>query len=344
MGRMRSQILTVAVTVAALTLSVVAGAGLEGMASAQTAPSRADAATPTPTPTSTPSPTPTPTPTSSPTPKPKPKAGICTSAKYPKLAARISNGIMAALADREDSVVGLTADDPAEHLTCAFHRTWHFYSASVIKATIICALLRKIGGPSQLTARQRHLAYLMITQSNNSAATALWNDVGMTGMQAFLNRAGMRHTILSDAWGLTLITAQDELRLLRLLATSNKVLRKSSRQYVLRLMAEVIPSERWGVSAGTPRNVTVHLKNGWLPYPKARDWRINSIGAFTGKHISYQIVVLTGPAADGQSESYGIQTVQLAADVINRILARRQGMAATTPAEPGPAALAAPGG
>ncbi len=179
----------------------------------------------------------------------------------------------------------------------------------------------------------------MITQSNNSAATSLWNDVGMTDMQAFLNRAGMRHTILSDAWGLTQITAQDELTLLRVLTTSNKVLSKSSRQYVLRLMANVIASERWGVSAGAPSDVTVHLKNGWLPYPKAIDWHINSIGAFTGKRIVYQIVILTGPALRGQSESYGIETVQLAADVINRILARRQGTTPTLPAQPGPAAL-----
>jgi hypothetical protein len=107
----------------------------------------------------------------------------------------------------------------------------------------------------------------------------------------------------------------------------------------------VIPSERWGVSAGAPSDVTVHIKNGWLPYPHAIDWRINSIGAFTGKHISYQIVILTGPAtAAGQGESYGIQTIQLAADVINRILARRQGTTPSALVQPGPAALHAPGG
>jgi beta-lactamase class A len=337
MGRMRHDILTAAITVAALTVSALSGVSLVGMASAQGAPGRADAAAPTP--------TPTPSPTPSPTPTPKPKGSICTSAKHPQLAAKISSGIKAALAGRNDSAVGLTADDPAEDLSCAFHRTWHFYAASVIKVTILSALLRKVGGPGGLTKTQRHLAYLMITQSDNNAATALWNDVGMTDMQAFLNSAGMKHTILSDAWGLTQITAQDELTLLRVLTKHNKVLSKSSRQYVLRLMAEVIPSERWGVSAGAPSDVTVHIKNGWLPYPKGIDWHINSIGAFTGKHISYQIVVLTGPAtAAGQGESYGIETVQLAADVINRILARRQGATPATMIQPGPAALTAPGG
>jgi Beta-lactamase enzyme family len=271
-------------------------------------------------------------------------SSICQSPTHPGLAARLSNGILAALRGRS-SAVGLTVDDRVTRVTCTLHPHWHIESASVVKVTILSALLRKVHGPRRLTRAQRNLAYLMITQSNNNAATALWNDVGMTDMQAFLNRAGMRHTILSDAWGLTQITAQDELTLLRVLTTSNKVLSKASRQYAMRLMAEVIQSERWGVSAGAPSNVTVHIKNGWLPYPKAIDWHINSIGAFTGKHISYQIVVLTGPAtAAGQGESYGIQTVQLVADVINRMLARREGATPSALTRPGPAALKAPGG
>src|SRR5262249_29765040 len=159
--------------------------------------------------------------------------------------------------------------------------------ASVIKVTILSALLLKVHGPSHLTKHQRNLAYLMITQSNNDAATDLWQDVGMTGMQRFLNKAGMRHTVLNDAWGLTDITAKDELTLLSVLTSKGKPLGKYSRAYVLRLMAEVIPTERWGVPAGAPSDVTVHVKNGWLPYPLAADWNINSIGAFTGKNISY---------------------------------------------------------
>jgi beta-lactamase class A len=270
---------------------------------------------------------------------------ICTSAKRPKLAARISRGITAALAGRTDSVVGLAAADPAAGLTCRLNQEMHFYAASVIKVTIISALLLKVHGPGGLTKAQRNLAYLMITQSNNDAATALWQDVGMRDMQRFLNGAGMRHTLLNEAWGLTLITAQDELTLLDLLTNPGKVLGKNSRSYVLGLMANVIPAERWGVPAGAPSDVTVHVKNGWLPYPHARDWRINSIGAFTGKNISYQIVILTAPPAGrGQGESYGIQTVEAAAEVINGDLAGRSSAQAASLSLPGRAALAAPGG
>ncbi len=239
--------------------------------------------------------------------------------------------------------MGLAASDPAEGLTCSYRQSTHFYSASVIKVTILSALLLKKGGPGHLTTRERNQAFLMITQSSNSAATYLWDDVGISHIQHFLNEAGMGQTILNDeAWGLTLITPHDELRLLQLLTARGPVLSGPSRHYVLSLMAQVVSYERWGVSAGAPSGVTVHIKNGWLPYPGSNDWRINSIGAFTGKGITYEIAILTGPSGGaGQAESYGIDTIQLAAAAINRNLA---GTSASTVVPPSDASLDAPGG
>jgi hypothetical protein len=65
----------------------------------------------------------------------------------------------------------------------------------------------------------------------------------------------------------------------------------------------------------------VHIKNGWLPHPAANDWIINSLGVFTGSGINYQMALLTAPAVGGQTETYGIQTVEGVADIINRNLA-----------------------
>jgi hypothetical protein len=255
-------------------------------------------------------------------------APICTSARHPRIAGRISRGIAAALAQRPSSFVGLAASDPALHLTCALRQNTHFYSASVIKATIISALLLKKGGPGRLTSYERSEARLMITLSDNNAATYLWNDVGFSHMQTFLNRAGMGETILSGAWGLTRITPRDELRLMQLLSYPGAVLTNRSRNYVLSLMAQVVSYERWGVSEGAPSNVTVHIKNGWLPYPGS-GWNINSIGVFTGAGILYQLVILNAPAPY-QSEGYGIETVENAAAVFNRNVAAAPG--APTPA------------
>jgi hypothetical protein len=243
---------------------------------------------------------------------------ICTSATRPKLAARISRGVEHALAGRRSSV-GLTASDPSLGLTCAFHRAWHFDSASAIKATIISALIYKKHGVSHLTSAQRALAWLMITQSDNDAATSLWYEVGLSGLKRFLAAAGMRHTVLDyDAWGLSQITAQDELKLLQVLTTKGAVLNSASRGYVLWLMTQVIPSQRWGVPAGAPSGVKVSVKNGWLPDPDTGLWHVNSIGAFRGTHIGYQIVILT---SGNPSWDYGIDTIEAAARVINSEIA-----------------------
>jgi beta-lactamase class A len=243
---------------------------------------------------------------------------ICKSAKRPRFAAWLSRGLERAVHGR-DSRLGLAVSDPRLDLTCALHQGWRFDAASTIKATIISALLLKQHGPSHLTKAQRSLAWLMITQSDNDAATDLWNEVGMRDMQRFLDKAGMKHTVLSEAWGLTQETAGDELRLLRLLAAPGKMLSTASRQYVLSLMAHVIPSQRWGVPDGAPSGVTVSVKNGWLPYPTSRNWHVNSLGVFRGHDISYQIAVLT---SGNSSENYGIATIQAEARVINRDIAK----------------------
>jgi Beta-lactamase enzyme family len=240
---------------------------------------------------------------------------ICQSARHPALAARLSSGILSALTGRS-SAVGLTVYDRVTGVTCKLHPHWHMDSASVVKVTILSALLRKEHG--NLTATQKQLATQMITVSDNNAASALWAETGPTSLQNFLNLAGMQETQLGPDgyWGLTQITAHDEMTLLKLLTSKNSVLSAASCGYVLNLMAHVIPSQRWGVPAGAPTNVTVHVKNGWLPQP-THGWRIHSIGSFSGHGRDYMIVVLTW---NNPTMTYGVDTVQAVAEVINHTL------------------------
>lgn len=242
-------------------------------------------------------------------------AGICQSAKHPVIAARMSKGILAALSGRS-SVVGLAVYDRVNAITCKLHPHWHFDSASVVKVTILSALLRKLQQEHRsLTSAQRALATQMIEVSDNDAASALWAQTGRAALQHFLDLAGMNETDLGPGgyWGLTQITAHDELTLLELLTSSNTVLTAASRNYVLGLMARVVSYERWGVPAGAPADVTVHVKNGWLPQPTL-GWRINSIGSFSGPGADYMIVVLTD---NNPTMAYGVDTVQGVAEVIN---------------------------
>jgi len=244
---------------------------------------------------------------------------VASTKKYDKLAARMAHDIDAKLTGRA-STVGFKEIDSKTGVTCAYHPTWHFYAASAIKATILGALLRMAQEQGRhLTRTERSRAWLMITQSSNDAATDLWNEVGMRRMQHFLNLAKMKQTDLANAWGLSLLTAHDEILLLTLLSGPNRILSESSRVYAQYLMAHVTASQRWGVPAGAPASVKVHLKNGWLPYPVSSDWEINSIGFFIARkpYRNYEIAFLTHA---NPSMAYGIDTIEDAVQPIHRDL------------------------
>ena len=302
----------------ALALSALLISGCTGTP----APARTTAAASGRVPVSTPAAASTPGPASTPSPASTPPAAaaprICTSSDQPALAAKLSRRIGNALRGTV-ATVGFAMEDSDEDFSCRYHQWREFHSASVIKVITLGALLYQLQQEHQsMSPEQAALATAMITVSDNTAQDELWNEIGMPALQAFVNAAGMNHTVLGtdDFWGLTEVNAHDELRLLRLLITPNTVLDASSRRYALTLMADVISWQRWGVSAGAPADMTVHLKNGWLPDPDL--WDINSIGDFTHHDHDYSIAILTRNDPD---MTYGVDTVQTVARLINKALA-----------------------
>jgi len=245
-------------------------------------------------------------------------AAICSSSSHPALAARIGRDILPARRGRV-SAAAVGVNDPGMGVVCWLNRSWRFDSASVVKVTILGALLRRTEDQHRyLTGIEAARARAMITRSDNDAASALWAELGPGYLRHFLALAGMAHTSLGPGgeWGLTQITADDEVRLLRLLLNPSAVLAATSRSYALRLMAKVTPAQRWGVPAGAPTSLTAHVKNGWLP-EATHGWRIHSIGCFTGHRGGYSVVVLT---QDNPTMAYGIATIEAIARAINHDL------------------------
>jgi hypothetical protein len=237
-----------------------------------------------------------------------------------RLAGKLSRDITRALRGRGDRY-SVRVLDPYLGIGCGIDIRQHFFSASVVKATILAALLRKANAQHRsLTPAEKALARLMITYSDNTAASELWADVGTYRLERFLHLAHMRATVLGPggAWGWTLLTAHDETLLLWLLMKPNSVLTTADRRYELRLMAEVTPAQRWGVPAGAPGGFKVHVKNGWAPL-NGFAWNINSIGGFTRGNGSqdYSIVVLT---AGNPDMAYGVATIEDVAVKIHRDL------------------------
>ena len=197
--------------------------------------------------------------------------------------------------------------------------------ASVVKLDVLETLLAERGRGGGLSASDQSLASQMIEESDNTAATSLWYEVGGAAQIRLFNaEAGLTQTTPSSCvvcagfswpgWGLSTTTPADQIALLRRLITPGSLLTDAERDYALSLLENVTPAQRWGVSGGVPAQVTVALKNGWLPLAGVdSDWQINSVGWISGGGRNYLMAVLT---TGNPTEQYGIDTIdQLAAMV-----------------------------
>jgi hypothetical protein len=242
----------------------------------------------------------------------------CTSAKA-GLADKLKRDITAALATRRGTVaVGLY--DRSTSTTCTLRASSAYDSASVVKVTVLATLLWDAKKHNRyLTDREVSLAKAMITKSDNAATSTLWRQLGLTKIKGFLAAAGMTQTKpgANGYWGLTQITVTDEQKLLKLVTAPNGVLSDNSRAYILKLMGQVISSQRWGTPYGAPSGVSVAVKNGWLSR-STHGWRVHSVGAFKGGGHDYMITVLSH---DNSTMNYGIATIQGVAKVIHKDLA-----------------------
>ncbi|MER6910726.1 serine hydrolase [Streptomyces sp. NPDC000594] len=239
----------------------------------------------------------------------------CTSQKA-GLAAKLKKDITAALKGRKGTIA-VQVDDKVTKTTCTLRATTAFDSASVVKVTVLGALLQDAQKQKRaLSTREKSIAKAMITKSDNASTSTLWKQLGMTKIKRFLKDAGMTRTVpgADGYWGLTQITARDQQLLLDRLTTRNTVLTDASRSYALQLMREVVRDQRWGTPAGAPASATVQVKNGWLPR-KTHGWRVHSVGAFTGKNHDYRISVLTH-GNKGQQD--GINTIQAVSRAVHK--------------------------
>ena len=209
---------------------------------------------------------------------------------------------------RRGSVAVAVYDVVAQRLTVVHPRD-RMVTASIVKADILQTLLYQRHG--HLSQDERQLATRMIEQSDNDAASALWNDVGgAAGVRRYDEKIGLDQTDPhSDGeWGLTTTSASDQVTLVRNLFGPSKVLSKAWQRYARGLMRHVTSDQHWGISAGPPADAIVGLKNGWLPVASDRyRWEVNSIGWVRGADRRYEIAVLT---AHQPSEGYGIHTIE----------------------------------
>lgn len=135
-------------------------------------------------------------------------------------------------------------------------------SASVLKAMLLVAYLddpRVRNRP--LRRADMRLIGPMIRRSDNIAAQRVLEFVGPREVRAVARRAHMRRFRLDFGfWGMSQIDADDQARFF--LHIDERVVPRH-RATAMRLLATVVPSQRWGIGRLRLRGWRLYFKGGW---------------------------------------------------------------------------------
>ncbi len=137
----------------------------------------------------------------------------------------------------------------------------HFVSASVTKAMLLVAYLRALDAhKGTLGPTSQALLYPMVHVSDNHAASAVWRIVGNAGLQSVADRAAMTDFTLGVDWANEEISAADQARFFYRI---NSMIPRRFRAYARSLLANIDPTESWGVPAAARPAWHVFFKGGW---------------------------------------------------------------------------------
>jgi beta-lactamase class A len=179
---------------------------------------------------------------------------------------------------------GVAVLDRSTGLTLTVQPHLDFQTASIMKVDILATrLLQHQKSGTSMSGNEKSLAFAMITESDNNAASALYTLDGQQGGVGAANKKfGMSETAPHGGgkWGMTVTTPSDQLALLTAIMDPNGPLNTASRNYLLNLMSHVDKAQDWGVPAAATSTATdVYVKNGWDTIDAQGGlWGINSIG------------------------------------------------------------------
>lgn len=134
-------------------------------------------------------------------------------------------------------------------------------AASVFKVMLLAAYLRMPEVRDRdLREADRGLLAPMICWSDNAAATRIRNLVGAKRIYGLASKAGMQDFALHSTWGLSRTSARDQVRFMYRL---DRYIPRRHQRYARRLLATIVPSQRWGIPNVIPNGWKVFFKGGW---------------------------------------------------------------------------------
>jgi len=243
---------------------------------------------------------------------PKPTATATATPGAGETAQQLLSTAVAPLVTDDDDHVAVAVYDLSTGQFAAYGGSQEFITASIVKADILSTRLYQLQQEgSQLSGKEEALAVKMIENSDNDAATDLYDDDGEApGIDDANQVFGLTETTVGTGglWGLTTTTVDDQIKLLRLIFTSSSPLSSDSRSYIQDLMGEVETDQQWGVPVAADSGTWFGVKNGWLPSSSDDGlWEINSIGKVTHDGQQMLIAVLSNY---NDSESGGISVIE----------------------------------
>jgi hypothetical protein len=134
-------------------------------------------------------------------------------------------------------------------------------AASVFKVMIMTAYLRRTSVRSRaLTDEERSRLGAMIRWSDNDSATILLDRMGHRAIRRLARDAGMRDFQLVRPWGLSHVSARDQVRFIFRL---HRYIPRRHEDHARWLLHHVVRSQRWGITEVDLDGWKRFFKSGW---------------------------------------------------------------------------------
>ncbi|MEJ7750167.1 MAG: serine hydrolase [Thermoleophilaceae bacterium] len=117
-----------------------------------------------------------------------------------------------------------------------------------VVVTFLAPHHRRIGG-RRLSRSSRALIVPMIRRSDNFTATAIRDFAGNAALRRLGRRVGMRNFATARIWGKTI----------------DRYVVRRHRATAMRLLASIVPTQRWGIAQARPPGWALYFKSGWVP-------------------------------------------------------------------------------
>jgi zinc D-Ala-D-Ala dipeptidase len=177
-----------------------------------------------------------------------------------------------------------------------------YVSASLVKAMLLVADLRRLGNRMPGAAERASLGP-MIQMSSNDAADTVYYRVGDAALYDLARRVGMRTFSVAGYWGNAHFSAEDQARLFRRI---DRLVPRKSRAYARGLLSSIVGHQRWGFSRfSLAHGFKTFFKGGWRGTGAGQ--LVHEAALFERGDTRVSMAVLT----DGNpSHEYGTETLR----------------------------------